>query len=217
MNNIALYGAGGFGREVACLIRMINDAIPSPHQRWNLIGFFDDGAPQGTRNEYGEILGNMYTLNAWPEKLAVAIAVGHPKHLKHISENITNPNIWFPNLIAPDTVFYDHNNYKIGKGNIICIGCTISCNVAIGNFNVLNCFISLGHDASIGNCNAVMPGARISGYVEMGDYNFLGTESVIIQGKHIGNDTVVGANSVIMRNTKDGFTYAGNPAVKMSF
>ena len=38
MKDIAIYGAGGFGREVACLLNAINanDAI------WNLIGFFDD-------------------------------------------------------------------------------------------------------------------------------------------------------------------------------
>ena len=38
MNNIAIYGAGGFGREVACLIKRINEKSPT----WNLIGFFDD-------------------------------------------------------------------------------------------------------------------------------------------------------------------------------
>ena len=38
MKDIAIYGAGGFGKEVACLINRINEKDPS----WNLIGFFDD-------------------------------------------------------------------------------------------------------------------------------------------------------------------------------
>ena len=38
MKDIAIYGAGGFGREVACLLRRINEQAP----KWNLIGFFDD-------------------------------------------------------------------------------------------------------------------------------------------------------------------------------
>ena len=55
MKDIALFGAGGFGREVACLIRLINESLNEP--RWNLIGFFDDNADlKGTINEYGEIL-----------------------------------------------------------------------------------------------------------------------------------------------------------------
>ena len=40
MKDIAIFGAGGFGREVACLIRIINESASEP--KWNLIGFFDD-------------------------------------------------------------------------------------------------------------------------------------------------------------------------------
>ena len=39
MKEIAIYGFGGFGREVACLIRKINERQP----RWKFIGYFDDG------------------------------------------------------------------------------------------------------------------------------------------------------------------------------
>lgn len=35
MRDIAIYGAGGFGRETACLIKEINSVKPT----WNLIGF----------------------------------------------------------------------------------------------------------------------------------------------------------------------------------
>ncbi len=51
MKDIAIYGAGGFGREVACLIHIINKKTP----QWNLIGFFDDDAKlKNTKNEYGK-------------------------------------------------------------------------------------------------------------------------------------------------------------------
>lgn len=217
MRDIAIYGAGGLGREVACLIRIINDSLPADAEKWNLIGFFDDGKAIGERNEYGEILGGMEILNKWSKKLSIAIAIGLPKHLKKISESITNPLIDFPNLIVPNVIFFDKDNMTIGKGNIISLNCTVSCNVSIGNFNFFNGFISIGHDAKIGNFNAVMPGVRISGNVDIGDVNLIGMESVIIQGKKIGNETVVGSNSVIVRNTKDGFTYVGNPAKAISF
>ena len=38
MKDIAIYGAGGFGKEVACLIKRINEQEPT----WKLVGFFDD-------------------------------------------------------------------------------------------------------------------------------------------------------------------------------
>ena len=43
MKNIAIYGAGGFGREVSCMLNIINQC----ESRWNLIGFFDDTKPIG--------------------------------------------------------------------------------------------------------------------------------------------------------------------------
>lgn len=52
MKDIAIYGAGGFGREIACLIMIINGSLEQPE--WNLIGFFDDGRHKGERNEYAE-------------------------------------------------------------------------------------------------------------------------------------------------------------------
>lgn len=61
MKDIAIYGAGGFGREVACLLRRINEQAP----QWNLIGFFDDDITLiGTQNEYGEVLVRLH-LKIW--------------------------------------------------------------------------------------------------------------------------------------------------------
>ena len=208
MKDIAIYGAGGFGREVACLIRRINDQTP----QWNLIGFFDDGKPKGYETEYGKVLGGIETLNSYPHPLSVAIAIGSPQTVKSIVGKITNTQIEFPNLFSPDTVFLDSMNISFGKGNIVCVSCTFSCNVAIGDFNVFNEFISVGHDARIGNFNSFMPAVRISGEVNIGNCNFMGVASVVLQQVSIGNDTVVGANSTIIRKTKDGNTYMGNPA-----
>lgn len=69
MKDLAIYGAGGFGREVACLIKRINAVKPT----WNLIGFFDDGKEIGTENEYGKILGGIKELNAWNKPLNVGV------------------------------------------------------------------------------------------------------------------------------------------------
>ena len=43
MKEIAIYGAGGCGREVACIIELINQE----KRVWNFIGFFDDGIKKG--------------------------------------------------------------------------------------------------------------------------------------------------------------------------
>lgn len=214
MKDIAIYGAGGFGRELACLIRRINT---ESNENWNLIGFFDDGLQPGDRNEYGEVLGDMNTLNNWETPLSVAFAIGNPKIVEMLCHKISNEKISFPNIIAPDTIFLDKDNMSMGKGNVICSRCLISCNVHIGDFNTLNGYITVGHDTIIGNYNTIMPAVKISGGVNIGERNFMGVNSVIIQYKSIASDVVVGAGAVVVKNLKKIGTYVGNPAKRLDF
>lgn len=213
MKNIAIYGAGGFGREVACLIRMINEDEP----QWNLIGFFDDVKEKGSRNEYGEILGGIDVLNSYPSALCVVFAIGNPHGVATLVSKVINPFIDYPNIIAPNVRFADDKNLKLGRGNIFSWDCHVSCNVEIGDFNAFNGYITIGHDAVIGNFNAFMPGVRISGETRIGHENYFGVSSVLLQKKKIGNNTVIGAGSVIIRTTKSNSTYIGNPATIVKY
>ena len=212
MRDIAIYGAGGFGREVACLIRHIND---SNTEKWNLIGFFDDGKIIGTENGYGCVLGGIEELNAYSKSLSIVLAIGSPKTIKVLSEKIHNPNISYPNLIAPDVLFFDKATSKMGIGNILTFGCRLSCNTTLGNFNILNGCVSLGHDAKIGNYNILMPEARLSGEVIVGNLNLLGGRCFIAQQISIGDRTTIGAGSVLLRKAKNDSLYLGNPAKKI--
>lgn len=212
MKDIVIFGAGGLGREVACLIKRINAVQPE----WNLLGFYDDGVEVGVRNEYGAVLGNVQDLAGYDKEVAVAIAIGSPKTVKMIVEKLSeNKHLQFPNLISPDFSISDPDNYSMGYGNIIQRNCTISCNVHLGNFNILNTGIGLGHDAKVGNYNSFMPAVKISGEVTMGDCNFLGVGSIVLQQLKVGNGIKLGAGSVLMRNAKDDILYLGNPAKKI--
>lgn len=212
MKDIAIYGAGGFGREVACLLRHISK---SEGQRWNLVGFFDDGKIVGHDCGYGKVLGGMSALNAYDKPLSVVIAIGNPSTLKSLVDKINNPNIDFPNVVAPDVLYFDKDSVKMGKGNIVTFGCRLSCNTALGDFNVLNGCVSLGHDACVGDFNVLMPEARLSGEVRVGNLNLIGGRSFIAQQVKIGNNTTIGAGSIVLRKTKDNSLYLGNPAKKI--
>ncbi len=68
---LAIYGAGGFGREMAVMVRQINAHQPS----WDLIGFFDDGLQKGETVDDLRVLGNMSDLNSYADKLFICVAV----------------------------------------------------------------------------------------------------------------------------------------------
>lgn len=210
MKDIAIYGAGGFGKEIACLIEKINNS----NKIWNFIGYFDDGLDIGVDVSYGKIIGGIHELNEYNKPLSLVIAIASTVTLSRIHSLIENKNINFPNLISPDLIFLDKKSTELGIGNIFCSGCLISCNVKIGNFNIFNGFIPIGHDTIIGNYNSFMPSVKISGEVKIGDCNFFGVNSVLLQKIKIGNYVRLAASSVLIKNPKDNNLYLGNPAIK---
>lgn len=209
MKDLAIYGAGGLGRELAAMIININKAEPT----WNLVGFFDDGKQQGEEvSHYGKVLGGSDEVNAWTQPLCVVIAVGAPKVRRIIRNNIHNPQVSFPNLIHPDFFVSDPATFKIGEGNVITSGCSATVNVTIGDFNLLNGSVVVAHDDVVGDFNVFMPATRISGEVVIGDCNLFGAGSIVIQQLTIGNEIRLGAGSVMMTKPRDGRTYIGVPA-----
>lgn len=209
MNDIAIFGAGGFGKEVACLIKRINDV----GGEWNLVGFFDDTMSKGTPvSHYGIILGGIDDLNNWGNKISVAIAVGAPDSIFTIKNKIQNSNVSYPNLVDPSFTIVDSNTFEIGHGNIIQAGCSVSCDVKIGDFNVLNGDVAIGHNVIIGDFNVIMPAVRLSGSVIIEKRNLLGVGCIILQKLIIGNNVRIGAGAVLLTKPKDGGVYLGNPA-----
>ena len=210
MKDIAIFGAGGFGREVACLINRINKKHPDT---WRFLGFFDDDEKiWGAWNEYGKVIGGMETLNQWEKPLNIAIDIGNPSVLELIVGKINNPNISFPNLIDPNVEFMDMEHVEMGRGNVICMRSTISTCVKFGDFNLLNVAVGVGHDARLGNYNVVMPNVNISGGVQIGNANLFGVKSTILQYLKVGDRVKIGACSLLMRNAKSDNLYFGIPA-----
>lgn len=215
MQDIAIYGAGGYGKEMACIINKLNEfAVRKGEEKpWNIVGFFDDGVAKGTAiSHFGTVLGGIEEVNSVDEPLAVALAIGNPQIRKKVAERISNPNISFPNLIYPDIWYADKDTFEIGVGNLIGGGCIISCDVKLGNFNMFNGFVNIGHDVKMGDFNTFMPGVRVSGEVSMGTENMIGVGSIILQQLKIGDRVTLGAGGVLLTKPKNDSTYIGNPA-----
>ncbi len=212
MKDILVYGAGGYGREVACIINRINNK----DKIWNFCGFIDDGLEKDSFNEYGRVLGSIDYVNSITKDTALVIPIGNPRVIQKIVNAITNDKIYYPNLIDPEVFLLDSDSVKMGKGNIFSPRTLVSCNVTIGDFNLFNMNNGIGHDVTIGNFNVFMPNVNVSGGVVIGDRNLYGVKSTILQYLSMGDDNQVGAHSLIARNAKSNFTYVGVPAIPVS-
>ena len=120
MRNIAVYGAGSYGQEIACLIEKINSRNTIPGTEWKFVGFFDDNEKlKGEDLGYGTILGGRDVLNDWDSSLAVVIAIANTSIIKNILSGICNERVYFPNIVDPDTSFLDRKSCRMGQGNVI--------------------------------------------------------------------------------------------------
>lgn len=208
MKDIAIFGAGGFGREVQMLIEDIN----KEEKIWNIIGFFDDGHDKGEIINNIPILGGIGELNAWAGKLSLAVAIGNPDTKQKIIQNINNAMIDFPTLIHPSAMMGNNEYLKIGRGCIICAGCIVTTNIEIKDFVILNLACTVGHDTIIGNYASFMPSCNISGEVNVGDCVYCGTGAKVINQINLGEYSVIGAGAVVVRDVEPRTVVAGVPA-----
>ena len=208
MKDIAIIGAGGFGREVNMLI----DHINLFEKKFNFIGFFDDGIQKGTKINNSIVLGDIEDLNKWKNPLLIVIAIGNPKIKKVISEKITNPNVSYPVLVHPSVIIGDTFNNQIGDGSIICAGVIITVDVKIGNHVILNLSCTVGHDTIISDYCSIMPGVNISGEIEISNCVVVGTGAKIINRLKIGENTIIGAGALVAKDLPSNCTAIGVPA-----
>lgn len=212
MKKIAVYGAGGFGREVKMLIDQVNAASMT----YEFVGYFDDGTEKGTMVNGYPVLGGWEELNLWSEPLCIAYAIGSPATKKKIIDKISNPNASTPSLIHPN-VLIGADDVAIGEGCIICAGCIITINIRIGKFVILNLACTVGHDTVIEDYASFMPGVNISGEVNIREGVYVGTGAKIINQLDIGRFTIVGAGAVVSKTLPDECTAVGIPAKAIKF
>ncbi|UUC47028.1 acetyltransferase [Flavobacterium cerinum] len=212
MKNIAIIGAGGFGREVKTILDDINAREPE----FQFVGFYDDGVAKGTIVNGYPVLGGVEELNAVSEPLCIAMGIGDPKLKMKIVGKINNSNIQYPTIVHPGAII-GKDDVTIGQGTIICAGCILTCNINIGAFVTLNLMCTVGHDTRIEAFSSFMPAVNISGEVLINEKVYVGTGAKIINQLEIGTETIVGAGAVVSRSLPEKCTAVGIPAKPIKF
>ncbi|HET8886982.1 MAG TPA: acetyltransferase [Salinimicrobium sp.] len=212
MKKIVIIGAGGFGREVKMLIDQINKLKPT----YEILGFYDDNEKLPLRINGHPLLGNIDRLIHSDQSICIALGVGIPKIKAQIIKRLANCPFEYPNLIHPN-VLIGTDEVKIGKGNVICAGTIITCNIKIENFVTLNLSCTVGHDTVIDDYASFMPSVNISGEVHINESVYVGTGAKIINQLEIGENTIIGAGAVVSKSLPANCTAVGIPAKPIKF
>lgn len=213
MKDLIIFGASGFGREVAWAVERLNKVTPT----WNLLGFMDDADDiQGTEVNSYKVLGKTSDVGNYPDAYFV-VAVGASRVREKIVSNMMtiNPGIKFGTVIDPSVEM--SNLVTIGEGTIICAHTIITVNIEIGFHVIINLDCTIGHDAILKDYVTLYPSVNVSGITNIGHAVELGTGMKIIQGKSIGDYSIVGAGAIVIKDIPGKCTAVGSPAKPIKF
>jgi sugar O-acyltransferase (sialic acid O-acetyltransferase NeuD family) len=205
---IAIVGAGGFGREVLMLLHQINQVQPT----WQILGFYDDNpglAPVINDKPY---LGTLADLLRGDTSLALVLAVGDPRVKARLRQQLGAPQFYFPVLIHPSVANAGFQFNQIGEGCIICQSTIMTTNIVLGRHVVLNLGCTIGHDAVLGDFCSLMPQVNLGGGSQLQQGVFAGTNVTVLPLVRVGENSILGAGTVVTRDLPANCTAVGVPA-----
>lgn len=206
MKHLIIIGARGYGRGTYDIAR----SMVTYQKEFDIKGFLDSksDALDGYEN-YPPILGAVETYEIQPDDVFVC-ALGDVKWKKHYASIILNKGGEFMNVIHPSVFF--GGNVKIGKGCIIAYQSQIDCDVKIGDFVNIQCNVVVGHDSEVGSWSMLDCFTFMGGFSSIGESVTMHTRATLIPKLHVGDNAMINAGSIVIRNVKEGTTVMGNPA-----
>ncbi|HEX7137520.1 MAG TPA: acetyltransferase [Vicinamibacterales bacterium] len=202
---LAIYGSGGFAREVAWL------AEECGHQ---VVCFIDDDSSKVGRRLNDIDVVSLDVATARFAGAHVVAAIGSPATRATVVGRA-------PRGLRPATLIHPRVERSrwitFGAGAVICAGNILTTNVVIGDHVQINLDCTIGHDVTMDDFSTLAPGVHVSGCVHIGKRAYIGTGATIINGTLdrpliIGDDAVVGAGACVTRSVDPGATVVGVPA-----
>jgi len=207
-NNIVIFGSSGHSRVIIDIIEKEN--------KYSISGLLDDKFESPGTVFFGyELLGNISSLRDVIKEKDIhggIIAIGDNWIRFKVMEKILAmvPDFNFITTIHPSAVLA--RNVTIGKGTAVMAGAVINSDSKIGDFTIINTSSSVDHDNIIEDFASIAPGVTTGGNVNVGKYGAVSLKAGIIHGITIGEHTVIGAGSVVLKDIPPFSVAYGVPA-----
>ena len=209
----ALYGYGGFGREVMPILKNLY-----PDDR-NIFVVHKEFMPEQSSINSIEIISFEDFLDIPNHEKNITITIADPIKRSALSKEIDSHKITRKSIFSKNSLIMD--NVEISNGTIICPFVTLTSNIRIGQNFHANLYSYVAHDCIVGNNVTFAPSVKCNGNVIIEDNVFIGTGAIIKQGKKdnpivIGTNSIISSGSFVTKNVSESTTVFGNPAKVLS-
>ena len=207
MENIVLFGGGNQAHYTIDIIEK--------EGKYNIVGIIDSVHDVGSERFGYKILGRQENLKEIISQYNIyggVISIGDNWSRYLVSQQILKiiPNFIFVNAIHPSVVI--GNTTELGFGVVAMVGCIFNPKAKIGNFTFFATGAQVEHDNIIHDFASISAGSITGGYVTIGKFSAITLGVTVLDRIEIGENTVVGAGSLIVKSLPDNVLAYGNPA-----
>ena len=201
-----IVGAKGFAKEVLEICHQ-NDMLDG-------LVFYDDINEDVPEELYGRfpVLTTLEQAKTYFEKIdnRFTVGIGNPLLREKLFLKFLSCGGRLISTISQKADIGSYN-VKIGEGANILDGVKISNDVTIGIMPIIYYNSVITHDVILGNYVEISPSVNLLGRCKIGDFCKIGTNSVVFPDVEIGENTIIGAGTVVNKDLPANCTAVGVP------
>lgn len=196
---LVIYGAGGHGCSLAALVRQTGD--------YEMIGFLDDGVPQGTELDGIPVLGGADQLAVLAEEgIGLAVngvgGVGDLLARLAVYTKLAEAGFFCPTVIH-STAFIEESA-TLGDGIQVFPLAYVGIRVKVGYGCIINTGAIVSHDCTLAAYVNLSPGATLAGGVRVGEEALIGMRATVNLNVTVGKQARIGNGATVKSDVPDG-------------
>jgi sugar O-acyltransferase (sialic acid O-acetyltransferase NeuD family) len=198
---VALLGAGQHALEVAEYCRRLGHRIVCFVEEWAA------GSERDVSRYGAPILTFEDDLSEYAHAPAVT-SVGDPR----LKERLVSrwPGSAFFTLVSPQT--WLASGADLSAGSVVCPFSAVGNGARLGMHTLVNVGCTVSHDVAVGDYASLAPRSTIGGGTDVGAYSFVGIGATIVDHVRIGRAAYIAAGAVVVADVEDGVRVMGVPA-----
>ena len=153
----------------------------------------------------------IYSLEQWKSICSQAfVAIGDNHIRAKVGERLKNAGFELVTLIHPHAIV--SSTAEIADGVLVNAGAIVNAGAKLKTGCIVNSGAIVEHGCTVGAYAHLSPAAKLGGSTCIGQKTWICIGATVIDGIHVGNESILAAGSVLLGNLPDRVMAAGVPA-----